>query len=138
MRNYCRAVSILFFLSCLITLSPGSSAAESVIKVSPVKANELIKNGAVDLILDVRTLEEYEGDLGRIKGAKLLPIANLEAGTKAIETFKNKTVLVYCHSGGRSNRAQEILRKLGFANVIDLSGGIVGWNKAGLPVEKSK
>jgi predicted sulfurtransferase len=42
---------------------------------------------------------------------------------------KEKPVMVYCKSGGRSARAASILKDKGFENVYDLDGGIIGWEE---------
>ena len=126
----------LVVVALLIGLSffaaPGLASGEAI--VSPKKAKQLIEFGAIDLILDVRTMDEYKS--GRIYGANLIPVQELEQKLAMIQAFKGKTILVYCHSGVRSNHAQSILKKNGFSNVIDLKGGIVSWQGARLPVVK--
>ena len=124
---------MMALLICLsFTAMPGFAAGEAI--VSPKKAKQLIEFGAIDLILDVRTMDEYKS--GRINGANLIPVQELEQKLAMIKAFKSKTILVYCHSGVRSNHAQSILKKNGFSNVIDLKGGIVSWQGARLPVVK--
>ncbi len=104
--------------------------------VTPVKAKSLIDNGAVDLTLDVRTPAEFNGSTGHLKGAKLIPVQQLADRLDEIAQFKDKTILVYCHSGVRSMRAGKILAASGFKVVLDLSGGIVGWIGKGYETEK--
>jgi len=48
---------------------------------------------------------------------------------------KEKPVMVYCKSGGRSAKAASILKENGFKQVYDLDGGMIGWNDANKPVE---
>ena len=103
--------------------------------VGAAEAKKMIDEGKFDLVVDVRTMEEYMGPMGHIKGAKLLPIQSLETGMKAIEAYKNKTVLVYCHSGGRSAKSARILQSNGFTNVFDLEGGITGWKSQGFETD---
>jgi len=43
---------------------------------------------------------------------------------------------VYCGRGNQSQQAAAILRKHGYANVFNLSGGFAAWQQAGLPIEK--
>jgi hydroxyacylglutathione hydrolase len=45
--------------------------------------------------------------------------------------------VLHCQSGGRSSVAASVLRAHGFANVINLSDGFAGWQRRGLPVERS-
>ena len=47
---------------------------------------------------------------------------------------KSKKVLVYCRSGNRSATASRLLSKNGFT-VINMSGGMIGWKSAKLPIE---
>jgi len=49
---------------------------------------------------------------------------------------KTKTYFVYCRSGSRSERAVEIMEKLGFTKVFNLNGGYVQWEKKGYPVAR--
>jgi rhodanese-related sulfurtransferase len=51
---------------------------------------------------------------------------------------KGKTYIVHCQSGRRSTNSLETFTKLGFKNIVHLDKGFGDWQKAGLPVEKSK
>ncbi|MBO7180215.1 MAG: rhodanese-like domain-containing protein, partial [Bacteroidales bacterium] len=48
---------------------------------------------------------------------------------------KSKTYYLYCRSGRRSNQAANRMLKEGF-KVFDMKGGIIEWQKAGLPIVK--
>jgi rhodanese-related sulfurtransferase len=85
-------------------------------------------------LVDVRTPGEY--DQGHIEGAvniNLKQAAFVAAFEKIID--KKKTVYVYCRSGGRSAYASKVLSQAGFT-VVNLSGGILGWQRAQYPIEK--
>lgn len=85
-------------------------------------------------LLDVRTPEEFSE--GHIKGAVNIDVNEPDFQAAATsELTKGKPVYVYCRSGRRSLFAGEILAKEGF-DVVDLDGGILAWEGAGLPVEK--
>ena len=99
--------------------------------VSPKVAYEMIQNDDNLTLLDVRTPDEFKKD-GRIAGAKLIPLYNLEGNLKMLD--KSKQVLVYCHSGNRSASASRILAKHGYT-VFNMSGGISSWKSEKLPVE---
>lgn len=91
-------------------------------------AQDIIKQ--VDaLLLDVRTSQEFRS--GHIKGAKLLPIAELENRMGEITDWKDRQILVYCHSGTRSAKACRILKKNGFGKLANLNGGILSWKSMG-------
>ena len=77
------------------------------------------------ILLDVREPNEF--DRGHIPGAVLMPLGRL---TDNLQHFKReREIVVYCRSGGRSSRAAEILRQAGFGNVLNLTGGILAWEK---------
>ncbi|MDD7280373.1 rhodanese-like domain-containing protein [Floccifex sp.] len=87
--------------------------------ITPKQAIELLETEEC-ILLDVRTLEEYES--GYIPGAINVPL-------DSIETFKedkDACILVYCRSGNRSKKASQLLVKMGYKNVYDL-GGIQDW-----------
>ena len=101
--------------------------------VNTLEATQLI-NRQDALVVDVR--EQAESAQSHILNARLLSLSQLEARIGDIEKFKDKPVIVYCASGSRSNSAAAILRKSGFSNVANLSGGFAAWQQAGLPVQK--
>lgn len=92
--------------------------------------NEKLKNDEIHL-MDVREAVEFAG--GRISGAKLLPLGEIER--RSAEIDHNKPIYVMCRSGRRSSAAQKKLNDLGFTNVINVEGGFDAWKKADLPYE---
>ena len=86
------------------------------------------------LVLDVRDPGDYGA--GHILGAKNLPLARIEEGVGEIAKRKDKPVIVYDEDGQRASKAAAALKRQGFTQVANLSGGIGGWRQAGLPVEK--
>lgn len=83
-------------------------------------------------IVDVREAHELQGELGRIAGAEHVPLATLEAASGAWD--REAEVVLVCRSGNRSGQAAASLIRHGFTNVINMSGGMLRWNAAGLPV----
>ena len=81
------------------------------------------------LILDVRTPNEYYS--GHIKGAKLIPLQQLDSRLSELKDYKEKDILVYCRSGNRSTVASQILIRNGFKKLHNLRPGIRGWESAG-------
>src|SRR5688572_3848117 len=77
------------------------------------------------VILDVRTGAEFKS--GSIPGAINANVMSDALTQKASVLDKNKTLLVYCKSGGRSASACSQLSKMGFEKVYNLSGGIMGY-----------
>ena len=52
----------------------------------------------------------------------------MESAVASLESWKDRSIVVYCHVGGRSQRACELLSARGFSKVENLSGGIEGWS----------
>lgn len=88
--------------------------------------------GAVT-ILDVREPAEFDGPLGHIRGAQLIPIGELLERIEEVGT--DKPVVAVCRSGGRSAQATVMLRKAGRERVANLSGGMIRWLDRGMAVE---
>jgi rhodanese-related sulfurtransferase len=86
------------------------------------------------LVLDLRPAAEYGN--GHILGARNLPLADLARRAGELDKHKAKPVILHCADGNRAGAGVAILRKHGFANVVNLSGGYSAWLQAGLPVEK--
>lgn len=85
-------------------------------------------------ILDVRTSAEFAG--GHIAGAILTDWNNPSFSSQVAALDTSKEYLVYCHSGNRSAKAVAAMRGMGFTNITELSGGIIAWEAAGLPLER--
>lgn len=83
-------------------------------------------------LLDVRSAVEYQYD-GHIPGARLLPLNALYG--RVHELPADQTIVCICRSGNRSMVACETLAAAGFDNVLNLSGGMFGWQIAGYPVQ---
>lgn len=77
------------------------------------------------LVVDVRSLEEFEGELGHLPNAVLTPLSELAEHAKSWE--RNVPLLVVCHSGKRSAQGCSLLVQMGFADVSNLSGGMTAW-----------
>jgi rhodanese-related sulfurtransferase len=93
------------------------------------------KLGSEDLhLVDVREYAEYAG--GRVAGAKLLPLSEIEK--RHTELDHEKAIYVMCRSGRRSGEAQKRLKALGFQNVVNVQGGFDEWKKEQLPFERDE
>lgn len=85
-------------------------------------------------IIDVREPREYTDDLGHIAEALLLPLAELEGA--AVRWDARAPLVLVCRSGGRSAIGALLLVELRFEAVMNMTGGMLAWNDAGLPVER--
>jgi rhodanese-related sulfurtransferase len=86
------------------------------------------------LILDVR--DEKEFSAGHILNAKLIPLLKLKDRIGELERYRDQPIVVVCRSGQRSATACALLGNHGFGQAYNLAGGMLAWQKAGLPVEK--
>ncbi len=98
---------------------------------------ELNRNNPDIIILDVRTSGEYEED-GHLRNSILLDYRSPEFNRTIDSMDKSKTYLIHCAIGIRSGRTFELMKSLGFRRVFDLAGGIVRWEKEGLPVVRGR
>ena len=103
-------------------------------EVGPAEAVQLI-NRRDAVVLDVRDAAEYKS--GHITNARHVPEGELDARMKELEKVKTKPIIVSCARGNRSMNVANRLRKLGFAEVFSLRGGIAAWQQASMPLEKS-
>jgi rhodanese-related sulfurtransferase len=83
-------------------------------------------------LLDVREAAEYDGALGHLDGARLLPLGALAA--RQDELRRDRPVVTVCRSGTRSARAALMLSQAGFEEVANLAGGMLRWRAEQLPV----
>ena len=84
-------------------------------------------------LIDVREDTEFTGPLGHIRGAKLLPLGELEARLDQLDP--DQPIVTVCRSGARSAQATVLLQKAGFTRVANLAGGMLHWRGNGHPVE---
>ena len=95
------------------------------ITVTDVQKKISAKNNI--LFLDVRTAAEFEGPLGHITGAVLIPVQELEQRVDELNEHKKKEIIVICRSGNRSQTGTRILISHGF-NAVNMLGGMKAWN----------
>lgn len=101
--------------------------------VSAKEAQDMLKGDSAPFLLDVREKSEFAS--GHIQGAKLIPLGEL--GARQNELPQGRTILCVCRSGSRSGMAARQLASAGYT-VRNLSGGMMSWQMAGLPVKKGK
>ena len=105
----------------------------AVAEISPREAHRRLGELRV---VDVRAEHEFRGPLGRVHGALLVPLPELE--TRAMELPAGRPLLLVCRSGARSARACEKLAALGIGPALNLAGGMIAWNRAQLPTERTE
>lgn len=112
---------------------PGFRRTGGGMAVSPTEATMLM-NRENAKVLDVRNAEEFAA--GRVPDALNIPLDKLGERAGEIAKLKEKPLIVCCATGTRASRACSDLKKQGFTQIYNLSGGIDAWVQAGLPVKK--
>ena len=102
----------------------GEDMVRSYTQISQEEAKQMMEQDGTQIIVDVRTKEEY--DSGHIPGAICIP--NESIGTEQPEELPDldQIILVYCRSGNRSKQAAQKLFDMGYTNVYEF-GGIIDW-----------
>ncbi len=115
------------------------AANAAVPKITPAQAREMIAKGKA-LVLDVRDAPELE-KTGKIAGAVHHSRGMLEFRADPESPYfdknfaKDKTIIVYCASGGRSALAGKALKDMGYGEVYNL-GAFKDWTETGGAIEK--
>jgi adenylyltransferase/sulfurtransferase len=102
-------------------VSTGASVSES--DITPVELKKKLDAGETPFILDVREPNEYQ--INRIAGSTLIPLGELPRRYQ--ELPRDREIITQCKMGGRSAKAQDFLKTVGFTNVKNLKGGILEW-----------
>jgi rhodanese-related sulfurtransferase len=116
-------------------------AANAVVpKITPAQAQEMIAGGNT-LVVDVRDAPEVEQS-GKVAGAVHVPRGMLEFRADPESPYhdqnfaKDKTVILYCASGGRSALSGQALKQLGYTDVYNM-GAFKDWAEAGGPIDRA-
>ena len=121
----------LVILSAVVLAACAQSV--QVDSVSADLVQQRIEAGTAPLILDVRTIEEYEE--GHVPGAIHIPHDELESRLGELTVGLDDEVIVYCKAGGRAGIAEGILNGAGYTNLRDLEGHWTAWSEDGRPAE---
>lgn len=105
----------------------------SVPSVDPEHVKTAMDSGESCTILDVRTPGEFSR--GKLNGSINVPIDRLERDVHSQLPDTKQKIYVYCLSGARSAVAVEIMLKLGYSNVYNMSHGMLAWRVKYFPVE---
>ena len=116
------------------TWAPLSFTFSGIWEIGPDNLAELLsRRPDAAQVVDVREAAEYTDTLGHIDGARLMPLAALEA--RRAELDRARPVVTVCRSGTRSAQACVLLARAGFPQVANLAGGMLRWSAQGHPVQ---
>ncbi len=100
-------------------------------QLDPPAAKIKLDGSPAPFLLDVREPDEYQN--GHIPGATLIPLGELRQ--RIHELPRDREIICVCHSGHRSGAATRHLVSAGYP-AVNLSGGMIGWARHGLPVHR--
>ncbi len=108
--------------------------AQTITSVNVNEFEKKLTNAKEKTILDVRTSGEFSE--GHLANAVNIDFYKSDFKQSVSKLDKNKPVFVYCLGGGRSSSAADILKDLGFKQVVNMEGGMKAWSGAKKPVVK--
>ena len=108
-------------------------------EIYPGDVADKMQNKEDVVLLDVRTLEEYEEV--HLENALLLPVEELSQQTLAAiglgSDKKDEEIIIYCRSGARSKIAYDVMKSLGYTNIKSSAGGMIHWQEDNYPFTES-
>ncbi len=104
-------------------IAVATSNASEATEISAVELKQRLDRGDKLTIVDVREPNEYQ--INRIAGSQLIPLG--EIPRRYAELDPNAELVIQCKMGGRSAKAADYLRSVGFKRVLNLKGGILDW-----------
>jgi adenylyltransferase/sulfurtransferase len=99
------------------------TASSNGLEITSVELKQRLDRGDKLTLVDVREPNEYQ--INRIPGTVLIPLG--EVPRRYAELNKDDEIVVHCKMGGRSAKAADFLRSVGFKRVLNLKGGILDW-----------
>ena len=102
-------------------------------EVSVHETNEAIKNSPLNVLIDVREIDEFAQV--HAKAAVNVPLSTLEPAEVAshLKIGPEHTLYIICRSGARSMKAAHLFYHEGITKVVNVAGGTLAWCAAGLP-----
>ena len=125
----------------------GGAKTDKLKRIGFDRAFEMVNSENPPVIIDVRTPEEFNNELGHIHDSRLIPMQVTADSMAVYEQYKDSRILLVCRSGRRSGIVGTELASAGFVNVYNLEGELVvssAWRDVSaqsafdLPVELSQ
>jgi adenylyltransferase/sulfurtransferase len=108
---------------CGVRRAEASAEHQVTDDMQPRELKERLDRGEPIVVVDVREPQEYQ--INRIPGSRLIPLGELPQRYEELDP--QAAIVCQCKSGMRSAKAVAFLRSIGFKNVRNLAGGILGW-----------
>jgi len=107
----------------VVPTAPEAVAVNHATEITSIELKQRLDRGDTLRIVDVREPNEYQ--INRIPGSELIPLGDVPKRYQ--ELNKDDEIVVHCKMGGRSAKAADFLRSVGFTKVLNLKGGILDW-----------
>mmetsp|Transcript_38333 Transcript_38333/g.43769 ORF Transcript_38333/g.43769 Transcript_38333/m.43769 type:complete len:190 (+) Transcript_38333:161-730(+) len=129
---YCNVLALIVVTTSQVVNSQNVTTQ----RITAKQFYEGVQNSTFDVIVDIRSKSEWE--TGHIEGATFLEDFNKGVSTPDdLAGCKECTIVVYCKSGGRADKAAQILVEAGFKTPIYNGLGVSQWEEAGYPLVKT-
>jgi rhodanese-related sulfurtransferase len=126
--KYCQLSFMILLMGCTVVRAD----TDKVELISPKESSVMYAEKKA-VIVDVR--EDSEWNEQHIPGAIHIPLAQLNERLSELKQFKDSPVITQCKTGGRSEKALDVLKSAGFSKAYSMDGGIVAGAEAGLKTE---
>jgi rhodanese-related sulfurtransferase len=136
--NVLSGVLLTVSLIAMPVVHAGDSDKATTETIGVTTAQEYVNTHEDAIVIDVRTPAEY--DMSHITNSVNVNVQDESFAEMAAALDPEKTYIVHCTKNpadGRSSRALETLRELGFRNLYSLEGGYVAWKEAELPLTEA-
>ena len=111
------------------------AAGDGVSWIEAADLADRLQRDAAPIVIDVRGVDEFSGELGHLRDARNIPVADLPNRIAELTRFKAHDLALVCRTQVRSAKAAATLTRAGFRKVAVLRGGMVAWNDRQLPLE---
>lgn len=117
-------------------ITPHDLVVEAKSRIREVSCDEAMSQLGKRVVLDVREYDEYSA--GHLPGAINIPrgILEFKIGMVPESAPRDASLLIYCRTSGRAALSAVQLHRLGYTDVVSLSGGYDQWNNERRPTEK--
>jgi len=107
----------------VVPAAPGPVTVNNATEITASELKQRLDRGDSLKIVDVREPNEYQ--INRIPGSTLIPLGDVPKRYSELDS--EDEIVVHCKMGGRSAKAADFLRSVGFKKVLNLKGGILDW-----------
>jgi sulfur-carrier protein adenylyltransferase/sulfurtransferase len=107
----------------ILPAKPEPVTVNNATEITAVELKQRLDRGDSLKIVDVREPNEYQ--INRIAGSTLIPLGDVPKRYNELDP--EEEIVVQCKMGGRSAKAADFLRSVGFKRVLNLKGGILDW-----------